>query len=1051
MDFFRRFCFLLLIFSIFAPSASLADDLELVLQAGHSQSVNDTLWIDDDHLLSGSSDGSLKLWDVDAQRVKRTLWPPNEPSSDDPWEHNVKQLQKTDEGVWALYQSGHLRLWDPMQGRLLKTVPLPDGYSDSELKMTMDSNEALYIYGVKEEVLRYEKGKFTAIPTPRLELLSLNSSDQIAAFTHDGLLYGTLNEQKNLPETHTNRWGVGDVLLSEDGKTLYVATSVNWLEIWDLPSQSLSRRVAINSNAIPEETLKGAGYGGKDLGFKLAVLDGQVLAASQGGQIIGIDPQSGTAKTVLDFKQYGLGAVKPSPDGSALACAYEDYGRPAVPVAIKSATTWDVNWMGGTGLNFTEMEARDDTLFLSAGSNFVLSYDLSSGQPGHTYQTGYFPNMYVGRGSLFAGGNDGVLHAFNTKTGEKTWEKQLARSGARFGNGIRALAQSPDGREVAVSVLDQRPSLHILDAGTGEVVRDIPVEKTILSLTYSKDGRKLFISDYDKVSLYDLGYKKLIHTWQKPNSRTEHFVELLNHPTRDTLLGITDKGNLVEFDPNQLDQAPTTRPILGVNSTNSVRASGANLLIAGDLGAYLINTEGQILKSYGHHLTTTTDALALDKVVLTSGWDSQVMVWDKTSAEKLATLLSLDQGKNWLFISSDFHFDGTEEAQSLIEWRWNGELYELSRFFERFYQPGLLARTLKQTEETASAPRPTLGDQPPVVKLAKPKRLPDGRYEIGVDAEGGLPEGADVRLYHNGHRVAGSPPYIIKAVPGENRLRASAYNSDRTVEGEPDRLIFEDQGKGSVETLHIFAAAINDYPNRLDFAVPDAKSFVGAFEPGLYDKVKKVTLYDAEADKESIVEALAGIECEPQDTLLVFLAGHGTIIDNKFHFIPHGGDGKAASEALSSVELGKLLAQLPATRQVLFLDTCHAGASARDLAELLVEKETPLIASEQGSALIKDQKVLARQAGTFLVAGSTPNATAAEVPELGHGLFTYAVLNGLQGELGKDEEVTVNELLTYLGERVPELSLKFRGSREGIWQFSAGQDFPIARPKGGSQ
>lgn len=1053
MDFSRRIFSLIFIFALFAPLTGLADDLELVLQAGHSQSVNDTLWLNDNLLLSGSSDGSLKLWDVDAQRVKRTLWPPSEQSNDNdsPWKHHVKQLKKTDEGVWALYQSGHLRLWDPIEGRLLKTVPLPDGYDDNGVKMTLDSDDVIYVYGVEKEVLRFENGKFTASPTPRLDLLSLNSSEQMAAFTHDGLLYGTLSEQKKLPETHTNRWGVGDVLLSEDGKTLYVATAVNWLEIWDLPTQSLSRRVAINSNAIDEETLKGAGYGGKDLGFKLAALDGAILAASQGGQVISIDPQSGATTTLLDFKQYGLGAVKPSPDGSVLACAFEDNGQPAVPVAVKTSTAWDVRWMGGTGLNFTEMEATDDTLFLSAGSNFVLSYDLSSGQPGHSYQTGYFPSMDVGRSALFAGGNDGVLHAFDTKSGEEIWEKQLTRSGAHFGRGIKVVAQSPDGRELAVSVLDQRPSLHLLDARTGEVVRDIPVEKTVLSLTYSNDGRKLFISDYDKVSLYDLGYRKLIHSWQKPNLRTEHFVTLLNHPTRDALLGVTDKGNLVEFDPGQLDLAPVVRPILGVDSANSARAAGANLLIAGNLGAYLVNTDGQVLKTYGHHLTSTTDALALDNVVLTSGWDSQVLVWDKTSTEKLATLLSLDHGENWLFISSDFHFDGTEEAQTLIEWRWNGELYELARFFERFYQPGLLARTLKQTEEAAATPRPTLGDQPPVVKLAKPKRLPDGRYEIAVEAEGGLPEGADVRLYHNGHRVAGSPPYIIKPVPGENRLRASAYNSDQTVEGEPDRLIFEDQAERSEQTLHIFAAAINDYPNRLDFAVPDAKSFVGAFEPGLYDKVNKVTLYDAAADKESIVKALAGIKCEPQDTLLVFLAGHGTIIDNKFHFIPHGGDGQAASEALSSVELGKLLAQLPATRQVLFLDTCHAGASAKDLAELLVEKETPLIASAQGSALIKDQKVLARQAGTFLVAGSTPNATAAEVPELGHGLFTYAVLNGLQGELGKGEEVTVNELLTYLGERVPELSLKFRGSREGIWQFSAGQDFPIARPKAGSQ
>ncbi|MCA9775673.1 MAG: caspase family protein [Candidatus Eremiobacteraeota bacterium] len=1037
--------------SIFWPALALADDLELVLQAGHARSVNDTLWLDDNHLLSGSTDGSIKLWDVGEQRVKRTLWPPMEQTRKAAWGRSVKQLAASDEGVWALYQSGHLRLWSPMDGSLLRTVALPEGYSGSEVRMTMDRDKTVYIYGEEEEVLRFADGKFTPIPTPRLDLLAINSSDQIAASTPDGLLFGTLSRQEKLPKTFTNRWGVDDILLSDDGRTLYVATSVNWLEIWDLTTQSLTRRVPVNANAVAEESLKSQAYSGQDLGFRLAMLDGEVLAATEGGEVTSIDPGTGVVKKLLNFEEYGLSTARPSPSGHALACGFADNGKPAVPVALKTATGWDIQWMGGTGLNFTELQAKDDTLFLSAGSNFVLSYDLATGQPSHTYRTGYFPSIFAGRESLYAGGNDGVLHAFNTETGAQLWEKALTRSGAQFDRGIVAIAQSPDGRQLAVSILDQRPSLQLLDARTGELIRDIPVDKRVFSLTYSKDGRKLFIADYDKVSLFDLGYKKLIHSWKKPYSGTEHFVSLLNHPTRDALLGLTDKANLVEFDPNELDVEPTVKQIFDVDSAFSMKESGSNLIVAGDLGAYLMDTDGKVLKSYGHHLTTTADALALDNVVLTSGWDSRVLVWDKSSTDQLATLLSLDQGRNWLFISSDFHFDGTEAAQNLIEWRWNGELYELARFFEKFYQPGLLARTINQTKEASVAPGPALGDRPPDVKILEPKRLADGRYEIAVEAEGGIPKNADVRLYHNGHRVAGSPPYTIKPVPGENRLRVSAYNADRTVEGEPDRLTFVSQGDSAKQTLHIFAAAINEYPNRLDFAVQDAKSFVDAFEPGLYDKVDKVTLYDKAADKESIVKALAEIKCEPQDTLLVFLAGHGTIIDNRFHFIPYGGDGKAGSEALSSVELGKLLAQLPATRQVLFLDTCHAGASAKDLAELLVEKETPLIASAQGSTLIKDQQVLARQAGTFLVAGSTPNATAAEVPELGHGLFTYAVLNGLQGELGKDQEVTVNELLTYLSDRVPELSLKFRGSREGIWQFSAGQDFPIARPKGGSQ
>ena len=1035
-------------FVLLLGHAGWADELELVLQAGHSRGVTSAAWLDNDHLVTGSADGSLKWWNTDERRVKRTVWPPRKESREDVWDSSVSSLLKNDDGIWALYGDAHLRNWDPTTGELKTSIALPEGYGGHSVRFVSDATGSLYVFSPQQKVLKVSDSTIEELDTPNFSSLSVSSDGTvIAGVTTDGLVHGTVGNLKSLPETFSNRWNADDLLLSNDGQKLYVATSVNWVEAWDLKDGSMLYQVPIGKDAVKEESLKGPGYSGNNLGLDITSYgpDG-LLLTSQAGDVFRVALQDGQVTPIFSAGEFGLTRTAVSPDLKSLSGGYDDPGKTGVPLIVRGADGWTSETLGGRGLSFQELKAQKDTLFLSARSDFVLSYDLTTGQPSHTYKTGYFPLTLLTENTLYCGGNDGVLYAYDIRTGEVLWKKAYGRVGAQFGEGILSLAKSPDGRQLAVSVLGMKSSVKLVDAATGEEQKVLPFESRIPNLAYSRDGQKLYIVDHEKVHLFDIGYGKVVHSWKKPGSRTDYYVAVLNHPTRESVVGVTRRGQFVEYSSSNLESEPNVASVSGVYEVRAAKTVGSKLLLTADHGAVLTDLNGSVLKTYGHHLSGSSDALALDNVILTTGWDSQVLVWDRETGQKLATLLTLDQAKNWLFVTSDFHFDGTDEAQALIEWRWNGKLYELERFYERFYQPGLLARTVRLA---SAAPQTTthLGNQPPKVKLLPPKELEAGLYEINLQTESDLPDGAEVRLYHNGHRVAGNAPYKIKAIEGENRLRASAFNQDRTVESEPDRLTFVSELPTPEQTLHVFAAAINDYPNRLDFAVQDAKSFVDAFEPGLYDKVDKITLYDSQADKAGIVNALKAMECEPQDTLLIFLAGHGTIIDNKFHFIPHGADGKTSDTSLSSAELGKILAGLPATRQVLFLDTCHAGASAKDLAELLVEKETPLIASRQGSMLIKDQKVLARQAGTFLVAGSTPNATAAEVPELGHGLFTYAVLNGLQGDLGKDQEVTVNELLRYLSEEVPELSMKFRGSRHGIWQFSAGQDFPIAKPK----
>ncbi len=98
----------------------------------------------------------------------------------------------------------------------------------------------------------------------------------------------------------------------------------------------------------------------------------------------------------------------------------------------------------------------------------------------------------------------------------------------------------------------------------------------------------------------------------------------------------------------------------------------------------------------------------------------------------------------------------------------------------------------------------------------------------------------------------------------------------------------------------------------------------------------------------------------------------------------------------------------------------------------------------------KAVKMLARSNGVYLIAASTKQQYAYEVPELGHGVLTYALLSGL-GEKGDPQAPTSNEgivtvlsLLQYVNQRVPELTEKYQdGKKQYPVSSTTGMDFPL--------
>ena len=89
---------------------------------------------------------------------------------------------------------------------------------------------------------------------------------------------------------------------------------------------------------------------------------------------------------------------------------------------------------------------------------------------------------------------------------------------------------------------------------------------------------------------------------------------------------------------------------------------------------------------------------------------------------------------------------------------------------------------------------------------------------------------------------------------------------------------------------------------------------------------------------------------------------------------------------------------------------------------------------------------MARSTGTFWITATGSDQFASEFEKLGHGVFTYSLLEGLKGEADTngDKKLTVRELSTYIENKVPQLSEQFKGTSQYPSAYSFGNDFPIA-------
>jgi hypothetical protein len=187
------------------------------------------------------------------------------------------------------------------------------------------------------------------------------------------------------------------------------------------------------------------------------------------------------------------------------------------------------------------------------------------------------------------------------------------------------------------------------------------------------------------------------------------------------------------------------------------------------------------------------------------------------------------------------------------------------------------------------------------------------------------------------------------------------------------------------------------------------------------------------------------------DTVLVFFAGHGAPeIDPRGlerdgfakYLVPSDADADDLySTALPMDELQTIFGRIEAERVVAFVDACYSGAAGG----------RTFLASKTRSGSVDDLFLerLTRSKGRAIITASRATELAIELPELGHGIFTHYLVQGLKGagDLNRDGIVSVQELYEYVENEVVRKSRAVGGNQHPLMKGELEGPVPLVRVK----
>lgn len=468
------------------------------------------------------------------------------------------------------------------------------------------------------------------------------------------------------------------------------------------------------------------------------------------------------------------------------------------------------------------------------------------------------------------------------------------------------------------------------------------------------------------------------------------------------------------------------------------------------------------------------------------GANSQgIQKWRVEDGKFIGSFFATAEG-GWVTTSSDGYFNANRAGAEKLRVRMGNRLYPLDSFYDQFYNPLEVAAafSIGMPQEQAikvSQPAKSIQDitiLPPNVglyvkqtdgsfakALAALQNTDQSEIAIRVEAVSSNGKIGEIKVRNNGKiidtEVRGLvrkeetdrvvQDFLIPLVEGSNRITAVAL-SEQLIESAPASVSVNYTSPVAVAPdMYVLAVGIDEYKNErysLDYAVGDVEGFIGSLAPiadSLYDEMFITTLKNDQAVRTTLISELESIaaKANPEDVFVFYYAGHGIAltdigdnINSEFYYVLHDvtqmtSPDKIREAGISGEEIRGFFQKVSAMKQLALIDACNSGAFAESFAYRGAAEE---------QALAK----LSRATGSAIIAATRDDQFASELKALGHGAFTMAVIEALNGRAASSKNlVTASSVRLYLDDRLPEITVEYSGSEQYPISFIFGQDFPI--------
>ncbi len=614
------------------------------------------------------------------------------------------------------------------------------------------------------------------------------------------------------------------------------------------------------------------------------------------------------------------------------------------------------------------------------------------------------------------------------------------------------LAVSPDGRSVAAgSSQDYKPLACVWDVRTGaliQVIRESDSE-ALASIDFSPDGQRLLTGLDRSAKLWDLagglGSPRPVGTIDAGSRIT--CARSGPDPSRWIALGTSSGQVLLWKDgqdrPAPLPQMPSGGPVHALAFTRDgqwlVAASEDRRLRAWSLGE---RPQPITLDPSPHHDEQINALVAWpDRPMVVSGSDdTTARFWSLAERKLLGTFSAIPPAppakakpkarpvprgaSDWIVFTPDGVFDSSPDGEDRVRWSYDGDVRTLEQYERNQYYHFQLADELRQGRRPVPA-SPPLGPPPKLaVELSTSRPVPRAvpSRDVTLTISLGEPGLKDLRLYQNGVPIQSDTEF--QATPGDpNRFVAHARlkagrnwfhamaSRPGSIDGKsPDVVAFYD-GPDDPPRLHVLALGVSTYERRaLRYAHSDAEEMATFLhdrgieahgEPGL-----RLVLTNDQVTEHHVHQALLTLrDCvkgRPGDTVVIFLAGHTGIYDDRFSLLlptfpfPKNEPAIVAARAaevgpkaeesvvLPYATLYSNLARFDALQRLVIVDACQAEAIFRD---------------PEVGRIRKFMAEHSRQARTAYILAARRGEPAKEVTELKRGLLTYILLRGMDARL----------------------------------------------------